>query len=361
MMTAEEICKLSADVIGMSYPSDKDKMFFLCRMANHEIWKQGRYHGMIKEFYVNVREDGSGKKFIVTPNGHNVLLGINVNTKPTRIVNNWFQFHRNGIGSSQQGRDWNTTTAVIDMGESPVIEQPRIRHEIQLSKQDPVYIAVRSRGIEDDDSFLIVSGENRCGEDHYSFNPRQANEFIRTLSDPVSTTLQKISPTYGIEYKLTNKFTLYENIYWTKVAKISKSVTKNVVDVYAVYETGESHLLATLAPHQTNSTYRSYMLPMPDCQGHECVHGLFKTSEPEAIHYPSQQMVTENVTALMDMMIGMDYKYFKKDLNAASVYILSAVKALEDSTRENMSNHQTSIQVDETIYGTPQEFLTDYY
>ena len=316
---------------------------------------------MIKEFFVNTRTDGSGKKFIVTPNGHNILLGINVNTKPTRIVNNWFQFHRNGSGSAQQGKEWNTTTAVIDMGESPVIEQPRIRHEIDVSQQDPVYIAVRSRGCEDDGCVLVVSGENRCGEAHYSFNPNQNSEFIRTISNPVNTTIEKTEPTYGIEYKLTNKFSLFENIYWSRISKITKSITKNPVDVYAVHETGESYLLATLAPHQTNSTYRSYMLPEPECGGIECVHGLFKISEPEAISFPTQHMVTDNVTALMDMMMGMDYKYFKKDLNNAAVYILSAVKALEDSTRENMSNHQTSIQVDETIYGTPTEFLTDNY
>lgn len=360
-MTAEEICKLSADVVGMSYPSDKEKMFFLCRMANHEIWKQGRYHGMIKEFFVNTRQDGEGRKYIVTPNGHNVLLGINVNSKPQRIVNNWFQFHRNGSGSAQQDKNWNTTTAVIDMGVSPVIEQPRIRNIVDCDKRDPVFLAVRSRGIEDEDAKVIISGENRCGEEHYSYNPEQQKEITRTLLNPIIVKSEGIEPTYGVEYKLKKNFTLYSNIMWSKITSITKTVTNHPVDVYAVHGNQEAYIVATLAPHQRSSSYRNYLLPMPECEGYGCVHGIFKISEPDSIEFPTQQMVTDNVTALMDMIIGMDYKYFKKDLNTASVYILSAVKALEDSTRENMSNHQTSIQVDETIYGTPQEYLTENY
>ena len=181
------------------------------------------------------------------------------------------------------------------------------------------------------------------------------------MANPVEVTVQSAEPTYGIEYKLTNKFTLYDNISWSNIISIHKDVTVNPVDVYAVHDSGESYLIATLAPHQRTSTYRRYMLPKDKCGNIPCVHAMFKISEPEGIEFGSQLMITNNTTALIDMMIGMDYKYFKKDLNAGALYILSAVKALEDSTRENMANHQSSIQVDETIFKIPEIYQDDNY
>jgi hypothetical protein len=47
-------------------------------------------------------------------------------------------------------------------------------------------------------------------------------------------------------------------------------------------------------------------------------------------------------------------------LNAAAVYVLSAVKALEDSTKENMANHQTSIQVDLGASELPEIINANY-
>lgn len=351
---------MTADIIGMSYPSDKDKMFFLCRMANHEVWKQGRWHGMIKEFYVNTRLDKDGNRYITSPNGYNILLGVNLDSRPTRITNHWFQFHRNGNGSVDKNSGWNFTGSVMDMGKSPVIEQPRYRSLITTGKQDPVYLAVRSRGFESDEANVIISGENN-GQVHYSFSQASSKPITRSLVNPVETNIIQSEPTYGVEFKLTNKFALCDNVAWTYISNIEKTITNNPVDVYAVHDSGESYLLATLAPHQREANYRSYMLPREQCKDFNCVHAMFKISEPESIEFPTQQMVTDNVTALIDMIIGMDFKYFKKDLNAAATYILSAVKALEDSTRENMSNHQTSIQVDDTIYGTPDQYLDDSY
>ena len=360
-MTANDICELTADIIGMSYPSDKKKMFFLCRMANHEIWKQGKWHGMIKEFFVNTRTDQNGNKFIVTPNGYNVLLGVNIDAKPNRINNHWFQFHRNGNGSVTKENGWNYTTAVMDMGLGAVIEQPRKRNEISLDTKDPVYLAVRSRGCESVDATLTISGENGIGDLHYSFPSTVNNPVVRSLANPLQTTVESIEPTYGIEYKLTNKFSLYENVSWSQINSIHKSVTNNPVDIYAVHDSGESYLIATLAPHQRQSSYRSYMIPKEACGDTSCVHAMFKISEPEGIEFPTQNMIVDNVTALIDMIMGMDYKYFKKDLNAGAAYILSSVKALEDSTRENMSNHQSSIQVDDTVFKIPDFYLNDNY
>lgn len=359
-MNAEQICKMTADIIGMSYPSDKDKMFFLCRMANHEIWKQGRWHGMIKEFYVNTRLDSDGNRFITSPNGYNILLGVNLDSRPTRITNHWFQFHRNGNGSVSKGSGWNFTGSVMDMGKSPVIEQPRYRSLIESGKQDPVYLLVRSRGQEDEKANVIISGENN-GQTHYSYNNAAKNNIVRSLNNTNESQIIQVEPKYGVEFKLTNKFLLCDNISWTHITSIQKTITNNPVDVYAVHDSGESYLIATLAPHQRETNYRNYMLPREQCKDFQCVHAMFKMSEPDGIEFPTQQMVTDNVTALIDMMMGMDLKYFKKDLNAASIYILSAVKALEDSTRENMSNHQTSIQVDDTIYGIPEYYLDDQY
>ena len=360
-MTADQICTMTADIIGMSYPNDKKKMFFLCQMANQEIWKQGKWHGMIKEFFVNTREDQNGYKFIITPNGYDVLLGVNLDSNPSRITNNWFQFHRNGNGSTTKEKGWNFTESVMDMGVFPVIEQPRKRNEISVESNDPVYLAVRSRGCESDDVKLTISGENGIGDLHYSFPSTVNNPLVRSLANPEQTKVEKIEPTYGIEYKLTNKFSLYENVSWSNITSIHKDVTNNPVDIYAVHDSGESYLVATLAPHQKQSSYRRYMLPKELCGNSQCVHAMFKVSEPDNIEFGTQRMITENVTALIDMMIGMDYKYFKKDLNAGALYILSSVKALEDSTRENMSNHQSSIQVDETVFKIPEIYLNDNY
>lgn len=360
-MTAEQLCEMTADIIGMSYPSDKDKMFFLCSMVNHEIWKQGRYDGTIKEFYVNLKDGLDGNKYIVTPNGYNILLGVNLDTKPTRITNSWFKFHRNGIGDAPHKTRFNLTESVMDLGKTAVIEQPRVRKTIQAGIQDPVYITVRSRGYEDESANMVISGENRLGQLVYSFKESDQKPITRSLTNPNETTVVKGDPTYGVDFKLTNKFSLCDNIHWSQVTKITKTVTNNPVDVYAVHDSGESYLLATLAPHQRESIYRTYQLPKEECSNHGCVLAMFKVSEPDRIEFGSQSMITSNPTALIDAMIGMDFKYFKKDLNAAATYILSAVKALEDSTRENMANTQQSIQVDQTIYATPEHYLEDQY
>lgn len=352
---------MCADIIGMSYPSDKEKMFFLCSMANHEIWKQGKWDGMIKEFYVNLKSETNGNKFIVTPNGYDILLGVNLDTKPSRITNNWFKFHRNGMGDAPRGTKFNLTESVMDLGKAPVVEQPRKRSTIQTGMIDPVYITVRSRGIEDDNANMIISGENRLGQTVYSFSGTKSTQITRSLADQAETAIIQAKPTYGVDFKLTNKFTLCDNIHWSHITKITKTVTNNPVDVYAVHDNGESYLLATLAPHQRESSYRTYQLPLEQCKEHECILALFKMSEPDRIEFGSQSMVTSNPTALIDMMMGMDYKYFKKDLNAAATYILSSVKALEDSTRENMANTQVSIQVDQTIYGIPEYYMEDHY
>jgi hypothetical protein len=316
---------------------------------------------MIKEFYVNLRDGLDGSKYIVTPNGYDILLGVNLDTKPTRITNSWFKFHRNGIGDAPRGTKFNLTESVMDLGKSPVVEQPRKRLTIQDGMIDPVYITVRSRGIEDDKANMIISGENRLGQTIYSFNGASQQPITRSLADPAETAILKAEPTYGVEFKLTNKFTLCDNIHWSNIIKITKTATNNPVDVYAVHDNGSSYLLATLAPHQRESVYRTYQLPKEQCRDHQCILAMFKVSEPDRIEYGSQAMITSNPTALIDMMMGMDYKYFKKDLNTAATYILSAVKALEDSTRENMANTQQSIQVDQTIYGIPEHYLEDSY
>lgn len=354
-MTAEDISKLVAPIVNFSYPQDKAKLFLLASMTNMEIWKQGKWHGMIKEFHVNIKHDGEGRPFITMPDDYNVLLGINLDSKPTRIRNHWFQFHRNSLGSVSKEQGWNMTGAAMDMGDSPVIEQPRRRNEIELCAYDPVYLAVRSRGGCDDGKIVTISGENRLGEKNFSYNTKY-QDATRTMSQ---TELVKVdsSPTYGVEYKLTNKFTLFENVHWSHITEIRKEVTNSPVDVYAVYESGESHLVATLQPHQTRSRYRNYLLPQEECRDWKCVHILAKASEPEMIQFGSQPMITANITALMDMMIGNDYKYFKKDLNAAAAYIMSSVTALEQSTKENMSNHESPIQVDEGITEIPSQHL----
>lgn len=358
-MTAEQICEEVADLVGLSYPDDKKKLFFLCRMANHEIWKQGKWTGMIKEFNVNTYTDQHGVRYMNTPTGYDVLLGVNVGSNPARINNHWFQFHKNGNGSVSKDKGWNHTDSVIDMGYFPTMYPLRRRHELVKNIPDAVYLAVRSRGNEHPDTKLTISGENTIGQLLYSF-PAKANEVIETLESPRVENIQASVPTYGCEYKLTTKFFMYNNIAFSEVASITKTITANPVDVYAMHDTGESYLVATLEPHQTNAKFRRYMLPKElPCQSN-CVHGMFKVSEPEAIVYPTQQMITDNITALIDMIMGMDLKYHKKDLNAAAVYVLSAVKALEDSTKENMANHQTSIQVDLGSLELPEIINVNY-
>lgn len=354
-MTAEELAKLVAPLVSLSYPQDKGKLFFLASMSNSEMWKQGKWHGMIKEFHVNIKRDGDNRPYITLPDDYNILLGINLDSKPTMIRNHWFQFHRNSLGSVSKEQGWNMTCAAMDMGESPVIEQPRKRHEIDCCANDPVYLAVRSRSNCDNGKTITISGENRLGERNFSYNQKY-QEATRTIGATESVKFDAY-PTYGIEYKLTDKFTLFENVQWSQITSIHKEVTNSPVDVYAVYETGESHIIATLQPHQTQSRYRNYLLPHDKCKEWKCVHVLAKASEPEIIQFPSQPMISSNMTALIDMMMGNDYKYYKKDLNAASAFILSAIAALEQSTKENTSNHESPIQVDEGISGIPEQHL----
>lgn len=340
--------------MNMSFPDDKEKLYFLCTMTNREAWMKGKWHGMIKEFHVNIKTDYEGRQYITAPDDHNVLLGVNLDSKPVPIKNHWFQFHRNSNGSVSKEQGWNMTGSAMDMGHSPVIEQPRRRNEISATEYDPVYLAVRSRGYCDDGKIVTISGENKLGEKNISYKKIGA-EKIRTLDSPNIERLE-VMPTYGVEHKLTNKFSFYENIFWSQITEIRKEVTVAPVDVYAFHETGEAYIVATLMPHQTRARYRNYLLPQ-ECATWKCCHILCKASEPEVISYGSQPMVTDDLTALIDIMIGNDYKYHKRDLPTAAAYILSGVSALEQSSKENTSNHQSPMQVDEGIYAYPEHHL----
>jgi len=119
-MTADELSNIAAGLMNMSFPDDKEKLYFLCTMTNREAWMKGKWHGMIKEFHVNIKTDYEGRQYITAPDDHNVLLGINLNSKPVPIKNHWFQFHRNSNGSVSKEQGWNMTGSAMDMGNSPV-------------------------------------------------------------------------------------------------------------------------------------------------------------------------------------------------------------------------------------------------
>lgn len=311
-MNAEEAAAFIAPKVGYSYPAERDRLFDILTLVNKGAWKAGSWQNFNANFKVKVQIGEDGQKYIIAPNTHDVLQKVNFNTEPRDIRDKWFEFHRNGLGGMDKG---NWSDDFIDQGYSPVIMQPS-------KLKGPVKIAARSLDIEKD-AYIHINGLDEDGN--------RVNTFEE-------------AGVVGARLALSNEIRIIDNIHWSYITGISKSVSYNAVEVYLVDANEVMHLASRMEPEQQESNLRKYLVP------HSCecnnVEGVFKRSKPSKIVLGTQMMLITDEESLLSMAISKDYLFYRKDPEKALPYIANGLKSLDDEKRESMVTRTGPIEVE---------------
>ena len=369
-MNAEQAAQYIAPFIKSSWPKDKDKLFNILSLIHSRAWKEGKWYGMTMEATVPVSED----RTLITPPGYNVLLKVNLDSKPTPIRDKYFQFHRNGTGSIEECCGSNWCGDVHDLGPEPVLFQPSKDPSCVCKDQDApcVQLAFKSVGCEDDDSEITVTGfyprdykpgqtQEYCPQERIYTYERETTpgktEICGCRKDTPPKTGKK--PKNGATVKLTEELSLL-NLYWGEIESIKKTKTRNPIEVYAVYGDNKVRLIARLEPWQTEARYRRYKVP--DTCKTPCVHGLFKISQPERILDESQSMLISDDEALLLLAKGLHMTYYESDDENGERYIIRGIKALDDQLKEQMSSADVPIQVSGPVFQSVESLeALNYY
>lgn len=351
--TAEKAAKLIAKYVGYKYPDNKEELFEILTLVNDRIWNEGSWWGMTAEFYVSTRKGPNNENYIVCPPNYDILKAVNVNGNPVLPRDRWFQFHKNGSGTIDKSCG-NWTESVVDLGEYPTIND--IFQCTNDARPDKILIGATLTGEETSTNppkLVRVQGEWDRGGEVYTYEresfPANKIEFLNEE--------QGFHPVFGAKIALNNKLRFIENIWWKKITNITKDVTVNPVEVYAIHndENKTLQLIAVMGPHQTYARHRRYLVPDDACIkscncSNSCscppvVHGMFKISEPEEIVYDTQTIYTRSREALISLAIGVSEMFNKKKPENSIPFTLNGIKALEDNNRENQSDDIFPIQV----------------
>lgn len=350
--TAEKAAKVIAEYVGAIWPENQDKLFKLLTLVNKRIWKEGTWWGMNAEFFVKSRIGPQGEYYITCPPGYDILKAVNIDGNPTMQRDAYFQFHKNAYGSIEKNCG-NWTQAVVDLGEHATI------NEISVGTKRPEKILIGAclTGKETGTSpvkFVRIDGEwDRDGKVWTYEKKTWSERRIAGLNEP-----ELYDPIYGAKIALNDTIRFVENIYWKSIRSITKDITVNPVEVYAIHADQTLQLLTVMEPHETMSKNRRYLIP-DSCVKRTCtctsstatcncvpiVHGIFKVSEPGAVAHNTQPIYTSDDEALISLAIAMKSLYTDRKPDEAVPYLLNGVKSLEDNNRENQSNDQQTIQV----------------
>jgi hypothetical protein len=113
-----------------------------------------------------------------------------------------------------------------------------------------------------------------------------------------------------------------------------------------------------MEPWQLSSRYRIYKMAA-NCvsKNTNCVLGLFKMSKPDPIISENQHFITDDVEAIISLLIAKDEMFNKKDVKMASQFMANAAMNLNADLRESQSNTRKKIQVDaHTGFGNAPKF-----
>jgi len=344
-MLVGQIASQVAGYVQKCYPADKEDIFSLLTLVQDTIWKLGKFHNSTAYFHVNVHRDGT----IVTPNSYNVLLGININSKPVPIKDQSFLFHQNGPGSSMVDKVCSGLYQnAYDLGESPVLFQPTDKNCRCGSCGDvPRNIKVKtpSEGYVSNQQYSIVSGLDHKGNNIYTYETQDSEGQIETCLCTESQDEEDYSVIEGVRYPIFHEGVTRCNVPFTRINNIIKTPTPVPVEYYVVGKEGCETLIARMEPNQIVSKYRRYQLDTR-CRNLSCVLGLFKRSEPDPVTYENQVFISRNMQAIISLCIAMDFKYNKTNPGAAVPYLNDALAQLNAELKENKSNTTRNIQVD---------------
>lgn len=316
-LTASEAIRQIAPFVGLDVDNDRERLFLYLTFAQKMAWKAGTYKGFMREFDVATYEV-NGHRFLKTPHGYNVLMGINLNTKPTQIQDSYFQFHHNSMGSLTDERVLSFVNYALAYREYATMLGPNLL----MRKEAFKVLAIAME--QETDKRTIIGGIDVEG------NPIMSSVDGNTID--------------GTRVLLEHNIAKLVDDYWyADVSHISKDQTNGPVNYYANYESGDTVHIARLEAFQTNSMYRIYQVP----KSVECgcsAHCLFKISEPDPIVSESQRLIIDDMEALLSLCMGMDQSYDKKDLNLGESFIGKGIMSLDRELKSASSPVAPSIQ-----------------
>lgn len=320
-LTVGEVIDRAASFVGMSPDNDQAKLFQYVDIAQKGAWKSGIYKGFLRATTVRVFEN-NGHRFIKTPHGYNVCMGINVNGKPLQLRDSYFQFHHNGPGSLTSS----DLLRYADFGLA-YSEYPTLLGSSMTAYTGSFKIGVLPLSKEDSEATIQIDAKDSDG------NP------IHFKQEGVVGSGFKLSLAKKGELLVGNVFKLSE------VTGIHKSPTNGAVEVYALYETSNTPvLLARLEPFETASCYHLYELPKGCCQG-DCIDALFKISEPEPISSREQRLIIDDMESILSLIIAADQTFDKKKLQEGEAFKAKGILGLDSESEAGKPVALRPIQV----------------
>jgi hypothetical protein len=347
-MIAEIAGKLIAKFVEKQWPSDKEDVYEILRLAVNKAWQDGKWLGMTQELYVPVHKDRVEQSYIIAPYTHSILLALNGQHNSMRIRDEYFMFHRNGYGDIRDypGCSWNTD--VYDIGEVPYYD----RNNINFA--DGVRIGVRALGPAGTNEKVYINGTFADGNEVFTYKKTAYGDCCgcEAKTDSIDTI-------NGIEINVTSGFNYISNITFTSISSITKTLTRTPIEVIAIDNTNSAYSIARLLPNQRFSKYRKYLIPNDLC-GRTCLHGLFKISQQDVITQPTDSIMISNEEALISLAKGVYNMYYKEQQEIGASFVLQGLSVLEKEKREEESPSEYPIQVDGIYDGDLTPSLKHY-
>lgn len=296
--------------MGLSMDNDREKLFLYLDIAQKKAWRAGTYKGFVKICTVGTYQVGE-HRYLRTPHGYDVMLGMNINGQPKILREGYFQFHHNSYGSLTKEQKLRYVDFGLVYHEHPTLLGPQINSpdfKFQLGVLSTV----------DREGFAYAAGIGIDG------NP------INTVVDGLTQDGVKIPLKKG-------EVTLIDNVWWSEIESLSKDQTLGPVEFYAINKScNYSELLARIEPRQRRSQYRIYEIPA-DCGCGQFVEAAFKISEPDPISSLSDRLIVDDLEAIMSMMIGSDQTFNVKAIELGEAFSAKGVVGLAEEERAGSS------------------------
>jgi len=338
MITAKYAGEKVAKYISATFPDDKDRVYDTLVLACNRAWQEGKWLGMTKEFHIKSQIDDNGNRYFIAPPGFKTLLAINVDNKKRDLHSGYFQFHKNGNGSIDVRQGCNWFQDVLDCGTQPTM--------VQLNFKLPFKIAFRSTAaFEREDASISIQGTTVNNSKFVTYSKVIAAANSCGCKATAISSDSEVIATLGCNFPITTNFTYIDNVEFKDIASIRKTFTNGDVEIIAIPESGCGFKIADLAPWETFSEYRRYLVP-DKCGCKQVIHGLFKCDPQADICFDDQLLIIDNVEALISLVKGMYALYDTDESDKASVYISNGIGILEKNKRETEVAENFPVQVD---------------
>lgn len=359
-LTAEQAGSFIARHIDLSWPNDKESVYEILNLVQREIWNTGLFSGSTKWFYVKVMEDNT----IITPHGHNKLIGLKIGCEAATIKDQFWTLHKNGsFKEPDQGA--NFTKIVQHLGDYPTLIDHALKRDNKCFNKGGFKLAVISPASPSYTKYpsTIISGLGLDGKPLYSYVNQQTS-LSRAVNkdDDEDDEIDEIEASYkegdfldpsediieGMSLPISNKFITNECFVFSEISNISKEPTMGRVDYYAIPVDGceqEAIKIASLEPYQIHSRYSIYQIKN-ECINQGCCYGLFKVSEPDKIVCDNQFMIIDNDKAILDFAKYIHKTYYKEDINGGQTFLGFGLAALNQQIQNENPTKETVTQID---------------